>query len=113
MADHSAYPRDGEFLTLEEIHAAALARLPRDVAVYLESGAGTEQTLKANREAFTRHLIKPRPMSGVNDPKTNTEFLGIPLSVPVLTAPFGGDALFSADGHLRSESTRLNSSHVD
>jgi isopentenyl diphosphate isomerase/L-lactate dehydrogenase-like FMN-dependent dehydrogenase len=100
VTDNSVYPRDGEFLTLEEIHAAALEHLPRDVAVYLESGAGTEQTLRANREAFTRHVIKPKPMSGVNDPKTNTEFLGIPLSVPVLTAPFGGDALFSRDGHL-------------
>jgi 4-hydroxymandelate oxidase len=39
-------------------------------------------------------------MSGVTDPKTNTEFLGIPLAVPVLTAPFGGDALFAPDGHL-------------
>jgi isopentenyl diphosphate isomerase/L-lactate dehydrogenase-like FMN-dependent dehydrogenase len=96
----AVYPRDGEFLTLEEIHAAALRHLPRDVAVYLESGSGTEQTLRANREAFGRHVIKPKPMSGVNDPKTNTEFLGIPLSVPVLTAPFGGDALFSRDGHL-------------
>jgi isopentenyl diphosphate isomerase/L-lactate dehydrogenase-like FMN-dependent dehydrogenase len=93
-------PRDQEFLTLDEIHAAALKNLPDDVAVYLESGSGTEQTLRANREAFGRHVIKPRPMSGVNDPKTNTEFLGIPLSVPVLTAPFGGDALFSAGGHL-------------
>src|SRR5580692_8591017 len=100
VADNSASPRDGQFLTLDEIHAAALQNLPDDVAVYLESGSGTEQTLRANREAFTRHVIRPRPMSGVNDPKTNTEFLGIPLSVPVLTAPFGGDALFSADGHL-------------
>jgi len=96
----AVYPLDGEFLTLDEIHAAALKHLPRDVAVYLESGAGTEQTLRANREAFGRHVIKPKPMSGVNDPKTNAEFLGIPLSVPVLTAPFGGDALFSHDGHL-------------
>jgi len=94
------YPRDGQFLTLEEIHAAALKHLPPDVAVYLESGSGTEQTLRANRDAFGRWVIRPRPMSGVNDPKTNTEFLGIPLSVPVLTAPFGGDALFSRDGHL-------------
>jgi 4-hydroxymandelate oxidase len=89
-----------EFLALEEIHAAALKHLPRDVTVYLESGAGTEQTLRANREAFGRWLIRPRPMSGVNDPKTNTEFLGLPLSVPILTAPFGGDALFAHDGHL-------------
>jgi isopentenyl diphosphate isomerase/L-lactate dehydrogenase-like FMN-dependent dehydrogenase len=96
----AVYPRDGEFLTLDELHAAALRRLPRDVAGYLENGAGTEQTLRANRDAFGRHVIKPKPMSGVNDPKTNTEFLGIPLSVPILTAPFGGDALFGHDGHL-------------
>jgi isopentenyl diphosphate isomerase/L-lactate dehydrogenase-like FMN-dependent dehydrogenase len=92
---------DDDFRTLDEIHTAALKNLPADVAVYLESGAGTEQTLRANREAFTsRYVIKPKPMSGVNDPKTNTEFLGIPLATPVLTAPFGGDALFSKDGHL-------------
>ena len=100
MTVTSAYAPDGEFRTLEEIHAAALEQLPRDAAVYLESGAGTEQTLRANREAFTRWVIKPVPMTGVGDPKTGTEFLGIPLSVPVLTAPFGGDALFARDGHL-------------
>ncbi|HEX3716067.1 MAG TPA: alpha-hydroxy acid oxidase [Trebonia sp.] len=100
MAVSSAYPRDGEFLALDEIRAAALSRLPADAAAYLESGAGTEQTLRANREAFTRWVIRPRPMNGVTDPKTATEFLGIPLSVPVLTAPFGGDALFAEDGHL-------------
>ena len=88
---------EGEFRTLDEIHAAALKNLPADVAVYLESGAGTEQTLRANREAFTsRYVIKPKPMSGVNDPKTNTTVLGLPLAVPVLTAPFGGDGLFIA-----------------
>jgi len=81
VTESAVSPRDGEFLTLDEIHAAALENLPADVAVYLESGSGTEQTLRANREAFGRHVIKPKPMSGVNDPKTNTEFLGIPLSL--------------------------------
>ena len=81
-------PRDSEFPTLADIHAAALRRLPQDAATYLESGAGTEQTLRANREAFSRWVIRPRPMTGVTDPKTNTEFLGIPLAVPVMTAPF-------------------------
>ena len=42
------------------------SRLPRDAAVHLESGAGTEQTLTADREAFTRHVIKPKPMCGVS-----------------------------------------------
>ncbi|HEY1820014.1 MAG TPA: alpha-hydroxy acid oxidase [Trebonia sp.] len=100
MTATPVYPADGEFLSLEEIHAAALSRLPQDAATYLESGAGTEQTLRANREAFSRWVIRPRPMSGVADPKVNTSILGIPLSVPVLTAPFGGDALFAPEGHL-------------
>jgi isopentenyl diphosphate isomerase/L-lactate dehydrogenase-like FMN-dependent dehydrogenase len=87
-------------MALEEIHAAALGQLPPNAATYLESGAGTELTLRANREAFSRWVIRPRPMTGVSDPKINTSLLGIPLSVPVLTAPFGGDALFARDGHL-------------
>ena len=66
----SVYPRDGEFPALEAIHEAALERLPRDAATYLESGAGIELTLRANREAFSRWVIRSRPMSGVTDPKT-------------------------------------------
>lgn len=94
------YPRNPEFVALEEIHAAAMRRLPPDLAVYLESGAGTESTLRANREAFGRWVIRPRPMSGVSDPDTSTTLLGIPLGVPVMTAPFGGDGMFWPEGHL-------------
>ena len=93
-------PADADFRALQEIHDAALRALPAEVAGYLESGAGTEQTLRANREAFARWVIKPRPMSGVTAPDMSTEVLGIPLATPVLTAPFGGDGLFAPDGHL-------------
>jgi isopentenyl diphosphate isomerase/L-lactate dehydrogenase-like FMN-dependent dehydrogenase len=94
------YPQDAGFVAIEEIHEAALRNLPRDVADFLETGAETQATLRANRDAFTRWVIRPRPMSGVSAPQTSTEVLGIALSVPVLTAPFGGDGLFGAEGHL-------------
>jgi len=87
-------------VAVEEIHAAALRNLPWDVADYLETGAGTERTLRANREAFGRWVIRPRPMSGVSAPRMSTEILGIPLAVPVLTAPFGGDGMFAAEGQV-------------
>jgi isopentenyl diphosphate isomerase/L-lactate dehydrogenase-like FMN-dependent dehydrogenase len=90
---------DEGFVALEEIHAAAMRRLPPHAATYLESGAGTESTLRANREAFGRWVIRPRPMSGVSDPDTSTTFLGMRLGVPVMTAPFGGDGLFWPEGH--------------
>jgi len=94
------YPQDTGFEALEEMHAAAMRNLSPEVADFLETGAGTEQTLRANREAFGRWVIRPRPMSGVSAPRMSTTLLGIPLSVPVLTGPFGGDGLFGAEGHL-------------
>jgi 4-hydroxymandelate oxidase len=93
-------PPDEEFVAIEEIHAAALRALPSQVREFLESGAGTESTLRANREAFSRWVIRPRPMSGVSDPDTSATIFGIPLALPILTAPFGGDALFCPEGHL-------------
>src|SRR5215469_7132069 len=94
------YPQDPGYVAIEEIHAAAIKNLPRDVADFLEGGAGTESTLRANREAFGKWVIRPRPMSGVSDPDMSATVLGIPLAVPILTSPFGGDALFHPDGQL-------------
>lgn len=96
----SMYQQDVDFATLEEIRESALRTLPQDVTDFLEGGAGSETTLRANRTAFERRVIRPRPMSGVSKPRTDTTFAGIPLSVPLLTAPFGGDALFHPQGQL-------------
>lgn len=96
----SFYPTRVDFGTHEEIHRAAAAALPADVWDFVEGGAGREITLRANREAFDRWRILPRPMSGVGAPSTRTDLLGLPLATPILTAPFGGDALFHPDGHL-------------
>jgi isopentenyl diphosphate isomerase/L-lactate dehydrogenase-like FMN-dependent dehydrogenase len=90
---------DARFAALPEIHAAALRALPPKAATLLESGAGAERTLRANREAFGRWAIRPSLMSGVTTPGTGAELLGIPLSVPILTAPFGGDGMFAPEGH--------------
>ncbi|WP_167475786.1 alpha-hydroxy acid oxidase [Nocardia arthritidis] len=95
----SMYPTRVDFGTVEEIHRAAAAALPPDVFDFVEGGAGRESTLRANRAAFERWRILPEPMSGVAVPDTRTALLGMPLEIPVLTAPFGGDALFNPAGH--------------
>ena len=88
------------FPTLTEISAAARTALAPDVWDFLEGGAGLEVTLGANREAFGRWQFRPRVMSGLAPPSTATSVLGLPLSLPVLTAPFGADGLFHGEGHL-------------
>lgn len=96
----SFYPTRVDFGTLDEIHRAAAAVLPSDVLDFVEGGAGKEITLRANLAAFDRWRILPDPMSGVGAPSTRTELLGMTLDTPILTAPFGGDALYHAEGHL-------------
>jgi isopentenyl diphosphate isomerase/L-lactate dehydrogenase-like FMN-dependent dehydrogenase len=88
------------YTTLGEIVEAARDALDPDVLDFLDGGAGDEVTLRRNRAAFSRWSFRPRVMSGRPVPSAATTFLGIPLSLPVLTAPFGGDRLFHPDGHL-------------
>lgn len=89
-----------DFATLDEIRDAALAKLDPATRDFLEGGAGDEVTLRRNRRAFERWAFYPRVMSGLNVPQTRTTFMGVDLKLPVLTAPFGADALFDPDGHV-------------
>jgi 4-hydroxymandelate oxidase len=88
------------YAMLDEIVEDARNALDADVLDFLDGGAGDEITLRRNREAFARWAFRPRAMSGRPVPSTATTFLGIPLRLPVLTAPFGGDRLFHPEGHL-------------
>jgi 4-hydroxymandelate oxidase len=85
--------------TLSEVRDAAQRALPHDSWDFLESGAGQEETLADNIRAFARWRFRPRVLTGISAPDPATHFLGIDLTMPVLTAPFGADRLFHPDGH--------------
>lgn len=86
------------FATLSEIIGVARRVLPADILDFLEGGAGEERTLRDNRAAFHNWNFVPRVMTGYGKPELATSFLGIPLAIPVLTAPFGADGLFHPRG---------------
>jgi len=93
------YTGDDRAATIDELWDLARARLDPATWDFLEGGAGHEVTLRGNREAFDRIQLRTRVLSGIGHPDTSTTFLGIPLSYPVLTAPFGCDRLFHPEGH--------------
>ena len=80
---------------LEQRAAAALD--PRAVA-YIYGGAGTEDTMRANCEAFRRWRIVPRMLRPVTDRKLRTDVLGTEMTGPVLLAPIGVQTLVHPDG---------------
>ena len=54
---------------------------------YVCGGAGDEWTLRENRKAFERWVLRPRVLVDVSEIRTETTVLGEELSMPVLVAP--------------------------
>lgn len=89
-----------EFVTQRQLKQVAKERTEPVVWDWLEGGSGDEVTLAENRAAFKDWLIHPGYLSGVTDPDPSTTFLGIPLRIPLMTAPIGCDGAFHPEGHL-------------
>lgn len=87
-------------LTVEDFEPIARARLPKEVYDFVAGGAGDEWTLRENTRAFERWILRPRVLRGVVEPDTRTEVLGVPLSMPVMIAPWAYQRLVHPDGEL-------------
>jgi lactate 2-monooxygenase len=67
---------------------------------YLAGGAGSEATMRANREAFERRRIVPRVLCDVSLRDTSVELFGRRLPAPLVLAPIGVLELARRDGDL-------------
>jgi isopentenyl diphosphate isomerase/L-lactate dehydrogenase-like FMN-dependent dehydrogenase len=86
------------FATLGEVADAARERLEPDVWDYVAGGAGSEATLRRNRQALDALLLQPRVLRDVGARRADATFLGVPLALPVMLAPVGTISLFDAGG---------------
>lgn len=91
---------DDRYPTVADLFDQAQRQLDPAVWDFLDGGAGDEITLTENRRAFASWTFRPQVLGGMGGASTTTSFLGIPLSMPVLTSPFGADCLFHPEGHL-------------
>jgi L-lactate dehydrogenase (cytochrome)/(S)-mandelate dehydrogenase len=76
-------------ITVEDYRRAARRRLPAMVWSYVDGGAEDLNTLKENRDAFSRWALRSRMLAGNGMPSLATSVAGVPLSMPVLFAPTG------------------------
>jgi lactate 2-monooxygenase len=84
---------------LEQAAEQALEAEPRG---YLFGGAGTEDTMRANLEAFRRHRIVPRMLNDVSERDLSRTVLGTHMPAPVLMAPIGVQSIVHPEGELAS-----------
>jgi lactate 2-monooxygenase len=73
----------------EDLEAAALAVLDEEVAGYVAGGAGGEETMDNNREAFRRWRIVPRMLRDVHRRDLSVTLFGRTYRAPVILAPIG------------------------
>ena len=73
-----------------ETEAAAHAVMTPGAVGYVAGGAGGEDTMAANREAFDRWRLVPRMLRGIPAQRDHTTtVLGTTMPAPVLLAPVG------------------------
>jgi lactate 2-monooxygenase len=81
----------------EALAAAALEPGPFD---YIAGGAGSEATMRANREAFERRRLRPRMLRGNVERDLSVEVLGTRSPAPFFLAPIGVLSIAHAEGEL-------------
>jgi L-lactate dehydrogenase (cytochrome) len=111
MADFADYYREiyarglgGETpsvpVPVAELERLAAEAMDERAANYVFAGAGSEDTIDANREAFRRHRIVPRMLRDVAERDLSTTVLGTALPAPLLLAPIGVQKVVHPDGEL-------------
>ena len=72
-----------------ELERRAEAAMTEKAYAYVAAGAGLEETVLENREAFGRWRIVPRMLRDVSERDTSVELFGRRLPYPLLLAPIG------------------------
>jgi isopentenyl diphosphate isomerase/L-lactate dehydrogenase-like FMN-dependent dehydrogenase len=82
------------------LEQAAKEKLTPQAYDYVAGGAGEEETIRANREAFERWRIVPRMLRDISKRDLSVSVLGARLPAPVLLGPVGVQGIIHADAEL-------------
>jgi lactate 2-monooxygenase len=86
-----------------ELEERARGALDERAVAYVFGGAGSEDTMRANLQAFRRWRIVPRVLrKDLSIRNLSVELLGTAMPAPVLLAPIGVQTLLHPDGELAS-----------
>jgi lactate 2-monooxygenase len=85
-----------------ELERTAREAMDPRAAAYVYGGAGSEDTMRANLDAFRRWRLVPRFMRTVTGRSLHTELLDTVMPAPVMLAPIGVQTLVHPDGERAS-----------
>lgn len=89
-------------LTVADARAQAQRRLPKLFFDYIDGGAASEATMRANEADFAKFQLEQRALTGVTVPSLKTRLLGRPRSLPFMLGPVGFLGLYAGDGEVQA-----------
>ncbi len=84
-------------VAIAELERRAAEDMDPRAAAYVFAGAGSEETMDANRAAFSRRRLVPRMLRDVADRDLSTTVLGTEMPAPLLLAPIGVQKIVHED----------------
>jgi isopentenyl diphosphate isomerase/L-lactate dehydrogenase-like FMN-dependent dehydrogenase len=90
----------------------AQAKVDKVAWDYISEGAEDEVSLRDNREAFNRIILRPRFLTDVHKIDLSTTLLGNKLEYPIFICPAGGKNCFFRNGEQETASAAASSNAV-
>ncbi len=89
-------------VSVAELERQAIAAMDPKAANYIGAGAGSEDTIRANAEAFRKQRVVPRMLRDVATRDLSTTVLGTAMPAPLMLAPIGVQKVVDEEGELAS-----------
>ncbi len=87
-------------VSVRDFERLAPGKMTREAWEFINSGAGDEQTVRWNEEAFSRLRLRQRALEDVSRLDTRIRLLGRERPHPILLAPTSNHTLISPDGEV-------------
>lgn len=89
-----------EAINVFDFEPVARRKLPPAHWGYLATGTDDDETIRANREGFTRFSLRVRRLVDVSHVDPSVEMLGQRWATPIVLNPVGSQRMFHPDGEL-------------
>ena len=109
-AERVALPADA--IDIFDLEATAAGNIPTSHWGYLATGVNDDSTLRANRTAFEKYLVRSRRMVDVSKVDTSVEIMGQKWPTPIILAPVGSQKAFHPEGEIGSARAARARNHL-
>ena len=92
--------RPEDALEVFEFEPIAHKNVPGAHFGFMSTGADDEGSLRANRQDYSKFVIRPRRLRDVRKVDTSIDFLGQKWAVPYFLCPIGSQRMYHRDGEL-------------